>query len=542
MRTSFFIALSVGATSALAADSCAKLYYQCGGRNWDGPTCCESGSKCQIQNEWYHQCVYDPTPQATTSVSDPCNDSQSKYPCANWYGQCGGNNWEGTNCCAIGSVCAFSNEFYSQCIPKPNSGPCQSIYGQCGGQGFSGATCCQEGTECVKDSEYYSQCRAIPGILSGIGPGNNDQGSNCGSTLSISAATTSSKFASFSNTTVFVTATCPEAEQSTSTTKCVTVDTTSTSTVEEPTPSTSTVEEPTPSTSVVDEPTTSSTLIDKESSAPVPSSTTSTLASSPSQSVPSPSSAVPSSPAENTIHFTPIRNGRSGTGVTTRYWDCCKPSCAWPGKADVSAPVTACGLNGVTPADPNAQSGCTGGDAYMCNDQQPFSINSTLAYGFAAASIAGSGKSQSCCSCMLLTFNDGPAAGKQMVTQITNTGSDLGSNHFDIAIPGGGVGIFREGCKNQWGVENGWGETYGGVSSEQQCINELPDPLKAGCEWRWDFLEGANNPSVSFVEIECPAEITAITGCKRNQRFFNSNGMRWRHQLWSTFPFLRVSL
>jgi hypothetical protein len=273
----------------------------------------------------------------------------------------------------------------------------------------------------------------------------------------------------------------------------------------------------TTSTSVVEEPTPSSTFIDENSSSSASfSSETSTLASSTSQSVPIPSDDVPSSPGENNIHFTPIRNGRSGTGVTTRYWDCCKPSCSWSGKADVSAPVTACSLDGLTPADPNAQSGCNGGTSYMCNNQQPFAINSTLAYGFAAASIAGSGESQSCCSCMLLTFNDGPAAGKQMVTQITNTGSDLGSNHFDIAIPGGGVGIFREGCKNQWGVENGWGAIYGGVSSEQQCINELPEPLKAGCAWRWDFLEGADNPSVSFVEIECPAEITAITGCKRN--------------------------
>lgn len=152
----------------------------------------------------------------------------------------------------------------------------------------------------------------------------------------------------------------------------------------------------------------------------------------------------------------------------------------------------------------------------MCNNQQPFAINSTLAYGFAAASISGYGESQSCCSCMLLTFNNGPAAGKQLVTQITNTGSDLGSNHFDIAIPGGGVGIFTSGCQTQWGApSSGWGAQYGGVSSEAQCQSLLPEPLQSGCEWRWDFLEGSDNPSVSFVEIECPAELTAITGCQR---------------------------
>jgi hypothetical protein len=34
------------------------------------------------------------------------------------------------------------------------------------------------------------------------------------------------------------------------------------------------------------------------------------------------------------------------TGITTRYWDCCKPSCAWPGKAKVYRPVETCYKNG----------------------------------------------------------------------------------------------------------------------------------------------------------------------------------------------------
>lgn len=37
----------------------------------------------------------------------------------------------------------------------------------------------------------------------------------------------------------------------------------------------------------------------------------------------------------------------SGTGTTTRYWDCCKPSCAWPGKAELASgsnPVTTCDI------------------------------------------------------------------------------------------------------------------------------------------------------------------------------------------------------
>ena len=44
-----------------------------------------------------------------------------------------------------------------------------------------------------------------------------------------------------------------------------------------------------------------------------------------------------------------------------------------------------------------------------------------------------------------LTFTSGPVAGKTMIVQSTNTGGDLGENHFDIQMPGGGVGIFGSG-------------------------------------------------------------------------------------------------
>lgn len=40
--------------------------------------------------------------------------------------------------------------------------------------------------------------------------------------------------------------------------------------------------------------------------------------------------------------------GASGTGTTTRYWDCCKTTCAWSGKATLasgSGPVTTCDIN-----------------------------------------------------------------------------------------------------------------------------------------------------------------------------------------------------
>ncbi|KAI0064711.1 glycoside hydrolase family 6 protein [Artomyces pyxidatus] len=39
------------------------------------------------------------------------------------YGQCGGQNWNGATTCAAGSVCTFSNPYYSQCLPGSASSP-----------------------------------------------------------------------------------------------------------------------------------------------------------------------------------------------------------------------------------------------------------------------------------------------------------------------------------------------------------------------------------------------------------------------------------
>jgi hypothetical protein len=81
-------------------------------------------------------------------------------------------------------------------------------------------------------------------------------------------------------------------------------------------------------------------------------------------------------------------------------------------------------------------------------------------------------------------------------------------------IPGGGVGL-NNGCTVEWGApSSGWGAQYGGISSRSDCDN-FPKSLQAGCYWRFDWFMGADNPSISFTQIECPAAITANTGCVR---------------------------
>ena len=110
-----------------------------------------------------------------------------------------------------------------------------------------------------------------------------------------------------------------------------------------------------------------------------------------------------------------------------------------------------------------------------------------------------------------LTFTSGPVAGKKMIVQSTSTGGDLGNNHFDLNMPGGGVGIF-DGCSPQVGGLAG--QRYGGVSSRSEC-DSFPAALKPGCYWRFDWFKNADNPTFSFRQVQCPAELVARTGCRR---------------------------
>jgi hypothetical protein len=126
----------------------------------------------------------------------------------------------------------------------------------------------------------------------------------------------------------------------------------------------------------------------------------------------------------------------SGTGVTTRYWDCCKPSCSWSGKASLkTGPVQSCDKNDNVLANVDAKSACdNGGPAFMCSNESPWAVSDSLAYGYAAVSIAGGTEASWCCACYELTFTSGPVSGKKMVVQATNTGGDLGQNHFDLGV------------------------------------------------------------------------------------------------------------
>ncbi|VUC29201.1 unnamed protein product [Clonostachys rosea] len=204
--------------------------------------------------------------------------------------------------------------------------------------------------------------------------------------------------------------------------------------------------------------------------------------------------------------------GAGATGKSTRYWDCCKPSCAWTGKADVSAPVNTCDANNNPLSNPDATSGCDGGTAYTCGNFSPWKVSDSLSYGFAATAISGGTESSWCCACYQITFTSTAVSGKTMIVQSTNTGGDLGSNHFDLLMPGGGVGIF-DGCTPQFGGLAG--AQYGGISDVSSC-DSFPTFLQDGCKWRFDWFQNADNPELTFERVQCPSALTDISGCKRN--------------------------
>src|SRR5271156_5369778 len=81
-------------------------------------------------------------------------------------------------------------------------------------------------------------------------------------------------------------------------------------------------------------------------------------------------------------------------------------------------------------------------------------------------------------------------------------------------MPGGGFGIF-DGCSQEFSsLSTNWGAQYGGISSRTQC-DAFPAALKAGCYWRFDWFQNADNPAITYKQVTCPAALTEKTGCVR---------------------------
>ena len=222
-----------------------------------------------------------------------------------------------------------------------------------------------------------------------------------------------------------------------------------------------------------------------------------------------------------------VNGGKSGSGYATRYWDCCKPHCAWP---EHGGTASTCDARGNKITDKSAGSMCDGGNAGICRNQFPIIVNDQLAFAFAATP----GGENNCGKCFDLQFTgEGKYAstslhkslvGKHLIVMSNNVGYDVAGGQFDVMIPGGGFGIF-DGCsaKMGWGSQ---GSQYGGLLDEcekesnykadkyKSCLQNKcaasfsSDPeAKEGCLFLANWLNAAGNPLLTYKEVECPQEL-----------------------------------
>ena len=222
-----------------------------------------------------------------------------------------------------------------------------------------------------------------------------------------------------------------------------------------------------------------------------------------------------------------VSGGKSGSGYATRYWDCCKPHCAWP---EHGGTASTCDARGNKITDKSAGSMCDGGNAGICRNQFPIIVNDQLAFAFAATP----GGENNCGKCFDLQFTgEGKYAstslhkslvGKHLIVMSNNVGYDVAGGQFDVMIPGGGFGIF-DGCsaKMGWGSQ---GSQYGGLLDEcekesnykadkyKSCLQNKcaasfsSDPeAKEGCLFLANWLNAAGNPLLTYKEVECPQEL-----------------------------------
>ncbi len=59
-----------------------------------------------------------PTPPTPPPPPPPPPTPPAPAACAQKWGQCGGKQWNGPTCCSPDTHCTFQNDYYSQCLPK----------------------------------------------------------------------------------------------------------------------------------------------------------------------------------------------------------------------------------------------------------------------------------------------------------------------------------------------------------------------------------------------------------------------------------------
>ena len=190
----------------------------------------------------------------------------------------------------------------------------------------------------------------------------------------------------------------------------------------------------------------------------------------------------------------------------------------------------------------------------MCHDNVPFTVTSTLSYGFAASPAAGN----QCGLCYRLTFDgtgkydagNPPKAGtaslkgKEMIVQATNIGHDVAKQQYDISIPGGGVGIF-DACTAQWGVASAadLGAQYGGfLTTCQKTLGyDAHDALKTCVSDKCTAIFGTKFPSLykGMLTKTCGWQLNAGPGrwCLQSITSYIRSLFRHTHSLTHTLAY-----
>jgi hypothetical protein len=232
-------------------------------------------------------------------------------------------------------------------------------------------------------------------------------------------------------------------------------------------------------------------------------------------------------------------------------------------------------INGPNTSDTTG-SGCNGGPAFMCARDMVFSpefkvaetddfqnpTNPQFVYGVVGHDKDSGGLdtesgSNACCQCYQLIFTtprdnvSGVATPKPMIVQAFNTGAGGGKN-FDIFMGSGGEGANTAGCNAQYTSYPSIGQpNNGGIraltvsqcasnnqySSSSIATMSCQSAIATDCE-----MIKANNASVQSAtqvsceetnqvqnlyhlnwnvlakRIECPANLTRVTGCKLNSQ------------------------
>lgn len=266
--------------------------------------------------------------------------------------------------------------------------------------------------------------------------------------------------------------------------------------------------------------------VSSSSSAPQAKSSSSSAPAKVSSSSSAPQAKSSSSQQSSSYTIKYVNGGKSGSGYATRYWDCCKPHCAWP---EHGGSASTCDAKGNKIGDKGASSMCDGGNAGICRGQFPIIVNDTLAFAFAATP----GGENNCGKCFDLAFTGkGKYAtnlhtklkGKHLIVMSNNVGYDVAGGQFDVMIPGGGYGIFN-GC----GSKMGWGDQgsqYGGLLDQCETENNYNSAkykscltakceksfsgdaqAKEGCLFMATWMNAAGNPLLDYKEVECPKEL-----------------------------------